>query len=398
MSAKTLIFMITCVALLCLSENVGAEIFFHETFDTLDHWIESRRRRDYGRVALASGNFVGDPVKQQGLKLLEDQRYYALSRKLPQPVNTVGRNFVISYSVKSEQQFECGGTYLKFFSKDFVPEDLNEGTPYLLMFGSDRCAKKSNVHIIKNYKGQNVPCSNINAVPEGPLTHFFTVAFFTDNTYALYIDGAYRWRSSIEQDWPLLEPPTLLDPEDIKPKDWVDSATMPDPRAVKPDDWDESQPLMIDDMDAVQPEDWDEVISGKWARPQIRNPLYRGDWHPPHVHNPKYKGPWVQKRIPNPRYIPDPDLYQLAAPIEYVGIEVWQVEGGSIYDDIMIGDDVDEILSYVRNALATNSKIEEEMYRRRLEEVEKLEKRHDADVNDAVAVQTAMADDDLSDL
>eukprot|EP00796_Vickermania_ingenoplastis_P009703 gene9704-6800_t len=383
--------LLLCALFVALLAPLGtAEIFFHETFDSLDNWVQSKHRSDYGRVALSSGSIVGDPVTQKGLKLTEDNRHYAVSRKLPVPIDTVGRNYVISYSIKNEQELSCGGTYLKFFSGDFDPTDLSSDTPYLFMFGTDRCGEKNRLHMIRNYKGEYVEWIHADRSIGGPLTHFYTVAFNTDNTYALYVDGVYRWKQDIERDWHMLPEPTLPDPEDIKPKDWVESGTMPNPDAKKPADWDESQPSRIPDPNAKQPADWDEAEQGRWTPPTIPNPLYRGKWHPPHIRNPAYKGPWIQKRIPNPEYTPDPTLYELGAPIEYVGIEVWQVEGGSIFDDIMIGDDLNEIVAYIDNFMKTNGAKEKEVLREREEEKKRLEERHKADIESASIVQQSM--------
>lgn len=354
-------------------------------------------RSDYGRVKLAAGDLSSDPVKQQGLKLMEDYRFYALSKKLPVEVDTVNRNYVISYAIKNEKKQTCSGSYLKFYS-ELDAETLTPDSPYVFMFGTDVCGHTDRLHMIRNYRGHNVDWSHTDSPEDGPLTHYYTVFFRTDNTYALYVDGKFRWNQSIENDWPLLQPRTLEDPTDVKPKGWVDVATMPDPSASKPDDWDESQPKEIDDMTAEKPDTWENERDGEWQRPKVANPKYRGKWQRPHIRNPDYKGPYIPRRIPNHDYIPDENLYQLSAPIRYVGVEVWQVESGSIYDDIMIGDDVDEVLQYVRNAVATNVVKEKENEERRLAAIKKEEDARRADVEAIKKVEEALAEEDGADL
>nr|POF23676.1 calreticulin-3 [Quercus suber] len=61
----------------------------------------------------------------------------------------------------------------------------------------------------------------------------------------------------------------------------------------------------------------------------------------------------------------DPDLYVLK-PIKYVGIEVWQVKAGSVYDNILICDDPEYAKQVVEEIFA-NREIEKEA----LEEAEK---------------------------
>jgi len=40
-------------------------------------------------------------------------------------------------------------------------------------------------------------------------------------------------------------------------------------------------------------------------------------------------------------------LYLLRKPLEHVGIDVWQVKAGSIFDNIIIGDDLAEVNAIV---------------------------------------------------
>jgi hypothetical protein len=75
---------------------------------------------------------------------------------------------------------------------------------------------------------------------------------------------------------PHINPAEFIDdPDDVKPSDWVDSATIPDPDAVKPDDWDESQPSKIADKSAVKPAAWDEEAPAMIPDPSAVKPE---DW------------------------------------------------------------------------------------------------------------------------
>ena len=61
----------------------------------------------------------------------------------------------------------------------------------------------------------------------------------------------------------------------------------------------------------------------------------------PQIDNPAYKGPWVHPEIDNPDYVSDPNLYkrdELCA----VGLDLWQVKSGTIFDNFFFGDDVAE--------------------------------------------------------
>lgn len=123
-----------------------------------------------------------------------------------------------------------------------------------------------------------------------------------------------------------------------KPSDWVDEPEMEDPNDEKPADWD--QPQKIPDESAKKPEDWDDEMDGLWEKPLVDNPAYKGEWSPKRIPNPKYKGVWVPPRIKNPDYKADQNLYAFDD-IGYVGFDLWQVASGSIFDNILLTDDVE---------------------------------------------------------
>lgn len=383
----------------CGLTRIGrAEILFHETFDTLENWVQSSYQDDYGKVGLESGRLVGDPVKQQGLKLLERSKHYAISRKLPLPLKPRNKTLVVSLSIKHEGKIGCGGSYIKLLPEDFDQKTFSNSSTFLLMFGSDRCGNSSYMRIEKRYKGKVVPWRFKDPVPEDPFTHFYTLAFYSDNTYSLFVDGVYRWRSKIENDWKLLPPPLLDDPTDVKPDNWVDSAVMEDTNWMKPADWDDSQPALIRDPNSKAPPEYDEVLHGPWRAPWIRNPEFRGIWHTRKIPNPDYKGPWHPRRIPNPEYIPDPTLYQLEGPIGYVGIELWTVEGGTIFDDIMIADNDQEVLGYVRAHTRAYHEKEVALKRAEDERDKKFFDRHNQDMDEATEVYRVLEEGNKEDL
>merc|ERR1712020_255963 len=138
------------------------------------------------------------------------------------------------------------------------------------------------------------------------------------------IDNEKAESGSLEEDWDMLPAKKIKDPEAKKPEDWVDNAKMDDPEDSKPEDWD-------DEMD------------GEWEPPQIDNPEYKGEWKPKQIDNPDYKGPWVHPEIDNPEYNAD-DAKTIAKFDEVckIGFDLWQVKSGTIFDNIIITDDVDE--------------------------------------------------------
>merc|ERR1712079_224725 len=163
----------------------------------------------------------------------------------------------------------------------------------------------------------------------------------TDGTYEVLIDNESAQKGSLTDDWDFLPPKKIKDPEVSKPDDWVDTAKIDDPEDTKPEDYD--QPEHIADPDATKPEDWDDEMDGEWEPPMIDNPDYKGEWKPRQIDNPDYKGKWVHPEIDNPEYNAD-DAKELGKFDEVckIGFDLWQVKSGTIFDNILITDDVDE--------------------------------------------------------
>merc|ERR1711879_972676 len=160
-----------------------------------------------------------------------------------------------------------------------------------------------------------------------------------DNTVRVEIDEEKIYEGSIKEDWEVLKPKEISDPDDKKPDDWVDTSMMDDPEDKKPDDWVEEKRIV--DADAKQPEDWDEEEDGEWEAPMIDNPAFKGEWMVKRISNPAYKGIWEAKKIANPEYVDDDAVYKYDD-FGFIGLDLWQVKGGTIFDNIIVADDVAE--------------------------------------------------------
>ena len=95
----------------------------------------------------------------------------------------------------------------------------------------------------------------------------------------------------------------------------------------------------IPDPDATKPEDWDDEDDGEWEPPLIDNPDFKGEWSAKKIDNPAYKGEWNPKQIKNKDY---EEGVQLAAYDSYhIGYELWVVNNGTIFDNILVTDSVE---------------------------------------------------------
>merc|ERR1711972_1156001 len=166
-----------------------------------------------------------------------------------------------------------------------------------------------------------------------------------DNTVRVEIDEETIYEGSIKEDWEVLKPKEIADPDDKKPDDWTDESMIDDPAEKKPDDWVEEKRI-VDDS-AKKPDDWDDEEDGEWEPPMKDNPEYKGDWSVKRISNPAYKGFWEARKIANPEYVDDDNLYKYED-FGFLGFDLWQVKGGTIFDNVIVTDDVAEADAFVK--------------------------------------------------
>merc|ERR1711933_137732 len=166
-----------------------------------------------------------------------------------------------------------------------------------------------------------------------------------DNTVLVEIDEEQIYDGSLKDDWEVLKPKEIPDPEDKKPSDWSDEAMIDDPDDKKPDDWVEEKRIV--DSEAKKPDDWDDEEDGEWEAPMKDNPAYKGEWTGKRISNPAYKGMWEAKKIANPEYEDDDKVYKFDD-FGFLGFDLWQVKGGTIFDNVIITDDVAEADTFAK--------------------------------------------------
>jgi len=248
---------------------------------------------------------------------------------------------VLQYQVKHEQNIDCGGGYIKLLPSSINQKSLNGDSEYNIMFGPDICASSTKkVHLIFTYKGKNHLIKKNVPAESDTFTHLYTLILHPDNTYEIQIDQKEVAKGSLKEDWDILPPKQIKDPKASKPSDWVDEKEIADPEDNKPEGYDDI-PAQVADKDATKPEDWDDELDGEWEAPQIPNPDYKGEWRAKQIPNPLYKGEWVHPLIDNPEYSDDENLY-LFKDNAYVGFELWQVKAGTIFDNIIVADSIEE--------------------------------------------------------
>merc|ERR1712113_308854 len=210
-----------------------------------------------------------------------------------------------------------------------------------------KCGYTKRTHLIFNYKGKNVlKKSDLSYKQEDEGTsHLYRMVLKPDNTVRVEIDEEKIYEGSIKDDWEVLKPKEIADPADKKPEDWADDSMIDDPEDKKPDDWVEEKRIV--DTDAKKPDDWDEEEDGEWEAPMKDNAAYKGDWYGKRISNPAYKGIWEAKKIANPEYVDDNEVYKFAD-FGFIGFDLWQVKAGSIFDNVIVTDDIAEADAFAK--------------------------------------------------
>merc|ERR1711977_491274 len=329
---------VAIVAVLCAA-FASAEVYMEEEFGDgwESRWVTSEAKSDLGAMKVSAGKFYGDAEAGKGLQTSQDAKFYAISSKHTDFSNE-GKTLVVQFSVKHEQDIDCGGAYLKLLPASLDAKKFQGDSEYNIMFGPDICGSSTKkTHVIFNYKGKNLDKKKEVRAESDTLSHLYTLIVKPDNTYEVQIDMNKVDDGSLADGWDFLKPKQIRDPSEKKPADWVDEAEMDDPEDKKPEGYDDI-PAKIADPKATKPDDWDTESDGEWEAPQIDNPEFKGPWKVKRIKNPAYKGVWEAKLIDNPKFVDDDKLYSYPK-FSTVGIDVWQVKSGTIFDNILVTDD-----------------------------------------------------------
>jgi calreticulin len=324
----------------------AGEVFFEEDFsgDFPGKWtIGNMAGKEMGTWVTTPGKWFVDEKQDKGLQPSEDMRFYSITAPLAKKATTKGKTLVLQFSAKIEnhQYAYCGGGYIKLLPEGYKAATFGGDDDYHIMFGPDLCGYDvSHIHAIFNHKGENLLKTekiSLEYSDKNEYTHLYTLVVNPDGTYEVLFDLESKAKGKIVEDWGFPKP-MIDDPKDSKPTDWVDEKEIDDPEAKKPDGYDDI-PAQIPDPDATKPEDWDDEDDGEWEPPLINNPEFKGEWVAPKITNPAYKGEWSPAQIKNPDY---EEGTQLAAYDSFgVGYELWIVNNGTIFDNILVTDDLE---------------------------------------------------------
>ncbi|KAF4634161.1 hypothetical protein G7Y89_g3943 [Cudoniella acicularis] len=342
----------------------------------------------------------------KGLVVKNAAAHHAISAKFPKKIDNKGKTLVVQYEVKLQNGLECGGAYLKLLrdNKALHQDEFSNVSPYVVMFGPDKCGSTNKVHFIVNHKNPKTgeyEEKHLSTPPAARIvktTELYTLIVHPNNTVIIKLNGEQVKEANLLEDFqpPFNPPKEIDDPKDSKPDTWVDEARIPDPEAKKPEDWDEDAPFEIIDEEATKPEDWleDEPLTipdpeankpedwddeedgdwvaptvpnpkcdnasgcGKWEKPLIKNPAYKGKWTAPYIDNPAYKGVWAPRKIKNPDFYEDKTPANLE-PMGAIGFEIWTMQSDILFDNIYIGHSIKDAEKFAKETFFEKHPIEQ---------------------------------------
>jgi len=357
------------VILALIAASVSAKIYFKEDFNDKSwesRWVVSsewKSKSDLGEWKWTAGEHFADAA-DKGIQTGEDARFYGLSAKLDEPFTNEGKEFVLQFSVKHEQELDCGGAYIKLLGGDVNQKKFGGDTPYQVMFGPDICGYSNRrTHVIFNYppKNDNLLIKDDVRVETDKLTHLYTLVVKPDATFEVFIDQESVRQGLLEEAFDFLPAKEINDPSVSKPADWVEERMIADPEDTKPAGYDDI-PAEIPDPEATKPDDWDDEEDGEWEPPLVDNPDFKGPWKAKLIDNPAYKGEWVHPKIPNPDFKVDETLAVRVKDATHVGFELWQVKSGTIFDDILVTDSLKEAIEYANETFNKKKGPEKESF------------------------------------
>ena len=138
--------------------NLKAPFLEQFTDDWDTRWTPSHAKKEdsksdedwayVGEWAVEEPTVLPGIVGDKGLVVKNAAAHHAISAKFPKAVNNKGKTLVVQYEVKLQNGLECGGAYLKLLrdNKALHAEEFSNSSPYVIMFGPDKCGATNKVY------------------------------------------------------------------------------------------------------------------------------------------------------------------------------------------------------------------------------------------------------------
>merc|ERR1719487_2520759 len=141
--------------------------------------------------------------------LKEPNRMYGVAAEIKPPFK-LDDKLVIQYESTLTDGLTCGGAYVKLLEAPVDTSKFDNESPYVFMFGPDRCGATDKVHFIvrqKNPKSNTWYEHHLRDAPRAKADrspHLYKAVINNDDTFAIYIDDEEAFSGSLMD---ALEPP-----------------------------------------------------------------------------------------------------------------------------------------------------------------------------------------------
>jgi len=361
---------------LFLASLVAGKVYFKETFDDdswKTKWVHNEDTVKFKNFEVVSSLYDSESTNK-GLKTTTDNAFYAISAPLDEIFSTKDKTLVIQYTIKQENKLTCSSNYIKLFPRNLKQKQLNANSHFNLLFGPNKCKSFNETQAFLTYKQKQPLLKKHIDTTADHLTHMYTFIIKPDQTYQILIDNEEKASGHFYDDWDYLEPKMIPDPKIKKPDDWVDNEFIDDPNDKRPEGLDVI-PRYIPDPESVKPDDWDEIEDGMWIPVLKENPEFQ-EWYPKTIRNPAYMGEWIHPKIENPDYYEDDEIY--VQEHAYIGFEFYQANAGTLFDNIIITDSLEEAQEFAKET-AVDKNVEKELIDKYVKQQEIIKKQREFD-------------------
>jgi calnexin len=176
------------------------DLHWAETFDgdVWSRWSHSNKEKFNGKFTVETRKkeaLVGDV----GLLVPEAAKHYGISTQFPAIEGQKDVPFVVQFEVAFQDGMSCGGSYLKLFdSQGKHASEFDNETPFVIMFGPDRCGATDKIHFILQHKNpktgkwEEKHSKETATSPHDQRTHLYGLVLNSDNSYEILIDGEVK--------------------------------------------------------------------------------------------------------------------------------------------------------------------------------------------------------------
>lgn len=173
------------------------------------------------------------------------------------------------------------------------------------------------VHVILQFKNQYHENKKLIRCKVDAFTHLYTLVLRPDLTYEVKIDGQSIESGSVEYDWNLA---SLRTAEKAQPQPWEQK------EGGTTKDWEKH----FLDAGASKPSDWNAELDGDW----LQKPPYQDGLRAEGME----QDVWLHQKMGHSSCLTQYDLTEFEN-IGAIGLDLWQVRSGTIFDNFLITDD-----------------------------------------------------------